>query len=459
MDDRITQFIAGLRAAGVRISLAESQDAFRAIEQLGIMDREAFRSALRTTLVKERNDQPLFDKLFPLYFGSGGPPLIPSEQALTPEQQKMLEAAMRALAGDLSRLLQMLASGQGPTQEEMEQYARQAGANRARRTESQSWLTREMLRQMGLEQLAEEIERLLQQLAALGMTPEGQAAVLRLIAANREALAEQAAQFVGQSIARQLSEQPPEKMDEADLMQRPFNDLSQAEARELRKLVSRLAAQLRSRAALRQKKGDGKTLDAKTTLRANLHTGSIPFDLRFKKKHLKPKFALICDVSTSMRPVAEFMLRLMYEMQDQVAKARSFAFNDHLEEVSDEFIGHRPDEAIPLVLHRIPPGYYATDLGRGLSDFCRSFLDAVDRRTTVIFLGDGRNNFNNPRLDLFEQLKRRARRVVWFNPEERYLWGEGDSDMLQYSPLCDAVHQVRNLSQLAEAVDKLFAGR
>src|SRR5947207_1705952 len=169
MDDRITQFIAGLRAAGVRVSLAESQDAFRAIEQLGIMDREAFRSALRTTLVKEHADQPLFDKLFPLYFSSGGPPLIPSEQA---------------------------------------------------------------------------------------------------------------PQFVGQSIARQLSEQPPDKMDEADLMQRPFNDLSQAEARELRKLVSRLAAQLRSRAALRQKKGDGKTLDAKTTLRANIRTGGIPFDLR-----------------------------------------------------------------------------------------------------------------------------------------------------------------------------------
>src|SRR6185436_4710306 len=188
-------------------------------------------------------------------------------------------------------------------------------------------------------------------------------------------LEQQAQQAAGRTIADQLAQQPQEKIDEADLMQRPFNDLTQAEARELRQLVSRLAARLRSRAALRQKKGDGKTLDAKTTLRANLRTGGAPFDWRFKKKHLKPKFALICDVSTSMRPVAEFMLRLMYEMQDQVAKARSFAFNDHLEEVSDEFIGHRPDEAIPLVLHRIPPGYYATDLGRGLNDFCGSFMD------------------------------------------------------------------------------------
>jgi hypothetical protein len=460
MDDRVVQFIAGLRAAGVRISLAESQDAFQAVAHLGVMDREAFRSALRVTLIKERADQPLFDRLFPLYFGSGGPPLIPSEQALTPEQQRMLEAAMRALAGELSRLLQMLASGRGPSREEMERYARQAGANRGRaRPENQRWITREMLRRLGLEQLAEQIERLLQQLAAMGMTPEGQEAVLRLIMENRDRLAEQAAQSAGQSLARQLAEQPPPKMDEADLMQRPFNDLTEAEARELRKLVARLAARLRSRAALRQKKGDGKTLDAKSTLRANIQTGGVPFDLRFKKRHLKPKFALICDVSTSMRPVAEFMLRLMYEMQDQVAKARSFAFNDHLEDVSDEFIGHRPDEAIPLVLHRIPPGYYATDLGRGLADFCGAYLDAVDRRTTVIFLGDGRNNFNDPRLDLFEHLKRRARRVVWFNPEARYQWGTDDSDMLLYAPLCDAVHQVSNLAELADAVDKLFMTR
>jgi uncharacterized protein with von Willebrand factor type A (vWA) domain len=459
MDERIVQFIAGLRSAGVRISLAESQDALRATEHMGVLQRTAFKSALRATLIKEHKDAPIFEQLFPMYFGSGGPPLIPPEQVLTEEQRRMLEAAMRALAGHLSRLLQMLAHGQGPSREQMEQWARQAGGNRMRRPDQLPRLTREMLRQMGLEQLAGEIERLLAQLAQLGMTAEGQAAIRQLLQDNAQALREQAAQFAGQSIARQMMENPPVKFDEQDLMQRPFNDLSENEARELRRLVTRLAAKLRSRAALRQKKGDGKLLDVKSTLRANLRTSGIPFDLHFKKRHLKPRFALICDISTSMRPVAEFMLRLMYEMQDQVGKARSFAFNDHLEEVSDEFIEHRPDEAIPLVLHRIPPGYYATDLGFGLQNFCDSYLDAVDRRTTVIFLGDARNNFRNPRLDLFEQLRRRARRLVWFNPEPRWQWGSDDSDMLQYASLCATTHQVSNLAELADAVDRLFATR
>jgi uncharacterized protein with von Willebrand factor type A (vWA) domain len=189
MEDRVVQFIAALRAAGLRVSLAESQDAFRAVEQLGVMHRERFKAALRTTLVKEHADQPVFDKLFPLFFGSGGPPFTPPQEALSPEDQKKLEAALRALAGELSKLLEMLASGRGPTQEELEQYGRAAGVDRAQRPDQQPWLTREMLRRMGLEALAEQIEKLLEELARLGMTPHGQQALMELIAANREALA------------------------------------------------------------------------------------------------------------------------------------------------------------------------------------------------------------------------------------------------------------------------------
>jgi uncharacterized protein with von Willebrand factor type A (vWA) domain len=157
-----------------------------------------------------------------------------------------------------------------------------------------------------------------------------------------------------------------------------------------------------------------------------------------------------------MRPVVEFMLRLMYELSDQIAKARSFAFIADIHEISHDFNAHPPDVAIPLVMERHPPGYYNTDLGYSLAHFTQDYLDAVDRRTTVIVLGDGRNNFNDPRLDCFDAVKRRARKLLWFNPEFRGQWGTGDSDMLSYAPLCDAVHTVSTLAQLADAVDHLF---
>ncbi len=81
---------------------------------------------------------------------------------------------------------------------------------------------------------------------------------------------------------------------------------------------------------------------------------------------------------------------------------------------------------------------------------------AANDRTTVIILGDGRNNYLNPRLDAVEMLKKRARKLLWFNPEDPRMWGTGDSDMLEYQPYFDAVHEVSNLAQLAEAIDRLF---
>ncbi|MDT7885308.1 MAG: hypothetical protein RQ891_10710, partial [Thermoflexus sp.] len=74
MDERILQFIRALRATGVRVSVAESADALRAVEQVGVMDRETFKAALRTALVKEARAIPIFEELFSLFFGLGEPP-------------------------------------------------------------------------------------------------------------------------------------------------------------------------------------------------------------------------------------------------------------------------------------------------------------------------------------------------------------------------------------------------
>ncbi|MCB8977207.1 MAG: VWA domain-containing protein [Ardenticatenaceae bacterium] len=96
-------------------------------------------------------------------------------------------------------------------------------------------------------------------------------------------------------------------------------------------------------------------------------------------------------------------------------------------------------------------------MGNSLNSFYKNWLDAVDGRTTVVILGDGRNNYNSPRIDLMKDLQRRAKKLVWFNPEHQGQWGSGDSDMLEYYPVCDSVSVVRNLAQLATAVDRLLS--
>jgi uncharacterized protein with von Willebrand factor type A (vWA) domain len=105
----------------------------------------------------------------------------------------------------------------------------------------------------------------------------------------------------------------------------------------------------------------------------------------------------------------------------------------------------------------MPPGHYNTDLGYSLQNFTDDFMNTVDSRATFIIVGDGRNNYNDPRLDLFREIARRSHRTIWLNPESPALWGTGDSDMLKYASLCNSVFQAGTLAELTTAVDRLLS--
>ena len=462
MDQRIVEFVAALRSAGVRVSLAESADSMRAIEAIGVIDRALFRNALKATLIKEPADVKPFDQLFPNFFGSEGPEMQAPE-GLSEEEQQMLNDALEELRERIREVMKMLANGERPSREQLREAAQHAGMREGQRAnpQVQKWLTERMLREMNLtpEQLRDAIEALMKQLKEQGMNADGRREVRETVQANAEAMREQVSRFVGQSMLNQRDEDTQRRQKIDELMDRPLNRLSDAESDELRAHVRRLVARLRSRAALRLRRGKRGNFDTRGTLRANMRNLGVPIELRYRKRHLKPRLVVIVDVSTSMRPVVEFMLRLVYEMQDQVSKTRSFAFISDLHDISLTFVEHRPEDAVPRVLEALPPGHYNTDLGNSLNTFARDFLDSVDRRTSLIIVGDGRNNYNDPRVDVLQALKLRVRRIVWMNPESPWMWNTGDSDMAQYAPLCDAVHEVATLKQLADAVDDLFSYR
>jgi hypothetical protein len=457
MEQRIIDFIAGLRTAGVRVSIAESADAFRAVEALGAQDRERFRVALRATLVKEPQDVPTFEQLFPLFFGSDAPPPMGSAaEELSPDDLDRLAEAIRQFSGRLREMLQRLLNGEPLTGEELDRLGELVGLRHADHPALTPWMTQRMLRALGMPQVQNALQELWQMLNQLGMNRQTLEQLQQLVQGNMDAMEQQVQRFAGSSIARNMAEEGRPEAG-ADLMNRPFRSLSDAEAAELRKQVRRMAAMMRSRLALRQRRGKTGLLDAKATIRANQRYGGVPVEIRYRRRRLKPKLALICDVSTSMRHCAEFMLTLIYELQDQVGRARSFAFIGDMEEVSPAFEELPVQQAVERVLTELPPGYYNTDLGNSLATFDKRFMDAVDHRTTVIFLGDGRNNYNDPRLDLMQQIQRRAKRVIWLNPEPPAMWGSGDSDMPKYAPVVDRVFEVGNLAQLIYAVDRLLS--
>lgn len=458
MEDRIVRFIAALRAGGVRVSLAESADAFKAVEHLGIQDRDAFRLSLRATLVKDASGIPTFEELFPLFFDTADaqPAMQDATEDMSPEEAQMLAQALRMANEHLRKLMEKLLRGEQLSKEELQQLGQMTGLNRTDDLRYKEWMAKRMMRALRFNDVRDALREMMELLAQMGMSKQRLEQLRDLIRANGQALEEQVNQYAGQRIAENMSEQPPDQGVE-DLMDTPFGALNDRDMDRLRREVSKLANRLRSRIALRQKRAKSGQLDAKATLRANLRHGGVPIEIKHRDHRLKPKLVVICDISTSMRPCSELMLSLVYALQDLVTKTHAFAFNDHLEYISPDFVGNQAKEAINQVLVRMPPGYYSTDLGYSLESFARDYLDTVDARTTLIMVGDARNNYRDPRLDIFQTLARRSRRAIWINPEPTMLWGSGDSDMLKYAPLCSNVVIAATLGELTEAVDTLLA--
>ena len=472
MDRRITEFIAALRAAGVRVSLAETADAMRAIEQAGIDDRRLFSFALQTSLIKDVQDQSTFQELFPLYFDHATPPPLrsPGNDQLSEEQREALMRQLQQLLAQLSpqqlaQLFRAMVSGEPLTREELQALLDTIPAPHVHNPRYREWMTRQALRDLQFKQLEQALRELLEQLRQEGMDEAALQAIAEAARANQQALAEQIGQEVSERMAAQArgaGQTTPQQRAESELLDRPFDQLDLHDLDSMRKLVTRLAARLRTRLALRQRRGKTGTLDAKQTIRTNQRFGGVPMLVRHRKRHLKPKLVIFCDRSVSTQQVMSFMLLMVYSLHDQLSRTRSFAFIDHLYDMSLYFAEARPEIAIAQVMEQIQPTRsYSTDLGTALGEFCRDYLGCIDQRTTVIVLGDARNNENDPGLTAFAQIRARARRVIWLVTEERSMWGRYDpgslsSDIYRYAPMCDALHEVMTLRQLADAIDRLF---
>ncbi|MBZ0303047.1 MAG: VWA domain-containing protein, partial [Anaerolineae bacterium] len=364
MDKRMVDFIRALRAAGVRISLAESQDAMYGVNAIGVGNRDQFASTLRATLVKEARDQGTFEYFFPLFFGSGQPPMQNIPDNLSSEDQETLREALQSLMGNmdaLKDLLRQLMQGQPFDSDQLNQMGQQAGLPQGSDMYQRQWFERRMQQQAGMRALQDLIEQLMQALEEMGMSDQAREQIRQLLEQNAEGLSEQISQYVGTSLAEQMANQDPKPRP--DLQDVPFEEMSYQEADAIREEIRRLAARLRSRASLRQKRAKLGDPDPRRTMRANMRYGGVPLEMRYKTRHKKPALLLICDISTSMRYCAEFLLTLIYELQDQVAKTDSFIFIDDLTEISMVFAEEQPRDAVRQVLQKNPPGHYNTDLG------------------------------------------------------------------------------------------------
>lgn len=498
MEAALHRFVRLLRLRGVRVSVAEVVDGLRAAAQPGIFaDREVLRSALAVSMVKDRRDLATFDNVFDRFFGLRA--VVEDEEHGHSHEHDDLsdtgELADFTLSDDPGDAPQQGHSHGKPvdlhsffrredmaTQYNLHQDAdrldmasltdeivlsdQATGADDLARVQLSAsrihnpGVPGEVARNPGLQLDAElSVAQEMALLAWLSEDPEDPGGsdgseddLDSTLAALRESLRpflEGLPERLKQHLERLLAAEHELELRELKAAQAETVDERDRAALEdtLRRLLRTLHGAPRPRRRVAAKG----TVDARLTMRTNLKYDAIPFrPVTVSKVEDRPHLLVLCDVSLSVRQTSRFTLHLVHSLQSIAPRVRTFAFVRDLVEITDLFADHPISDALSLVMSGLPGGGVLdidadSDYGAAFAQFSERYGSALTRRTTVIILGDGRGNGNNPRTEVFAEIARRARSVVWLTPEPRYSWGLGSCDLPLYAEHCDKVQVVRSL--------------
>ena len=467
-------FIIELRAAGLPVSLTENLDALEAVKHVPIGDRESFKYALGATLVKHYNHWKAFETVFEVYFSLRGRQYAIGEddefgdldddeldEAQLPDQQGGGGTGENLSPEELAEMLfQSLLRGDAQMMKGVARQAvrRFAGMEPGRPVGGTYYLYR-TLRNLDLDGV---LERLLQQ----AQQTQGEFSEFdqrlwrdeyqqRINQLQKEIEAEIRRRLVAdrgvEAMAKTLRKPLPEDVD--------FMHASREEMANLRKAIYPLTRKLAARLQRKRRHGRRGPLDFRRTVRASLSYGGVPVEPKFRNPNPhKPEIFVVADISGSVAAFARFTLHLVYAISGQFSKVRSFVFIDGLDEVTSYFEGV---EDINEAVHRVNTeadvvwvdGH--SDYGHAFGVFWQKYGSDIGPRTSIMILGDARNNYHAAQSWIVKEMQDKARHVYWLNPEPRSYWDTGDSIVGEYSQHCDGTFEVRNLRQLEGFVENL----
>ena len=495
------RFARLLRLFGVRVSVAEAADAMLAAAQPGALaDRDTLRAALHVTLIKDRRDDEFFDELFTAFFSLRQVPGPSRGHGHSHEHDDLAdigELESFTVSDESSQLPQQGHSHGKPSdirdffhQEDLaQQYNLHQEANRidlasvtdeivlskegadgARDAGASVQLETDRLHNPGLPgQLAPATGHRVD----TALTVAQQEVLLGWLKADED-IDEQALAMLRRQLAGVIDDLPEllrrylDKLAGAAVELRiaergRIESVDEQERAQLEEALRRLARQLHGARTSRQRNTPRGRVNPGRTMRKNMRYEGVPFQpVTTSRAADKPRLVLLTDVSLSVRATARFTLHLVYGMQSLFTQARSFAFVDSPVEITELFAEHPLERALGLVFDGLPAGGLldvdaSSDYGTTFTHLLSENSAALDRRTTLIVLGDGRGNGNDAQVDTFQEITRRVRETIWLTPEATYSWGLGACDLPRYAEFCDRVQVVADLTGLQRAAQQMSA--
>ena len=481
MDRTLVDFVKVLRTAEIKVSPAETLDAMECMDLVGYENREFLKNSLALVLAKNPEEKEAFEDCFERFFVMDKP----AQPGNTSSSEDESGGEDEFDDGDFNAEGESQQSGKGggqgggqgageqeiddsvpqlqPTSElgkllttgtrteqtiSMMEAGRKVEVSKIVVFTQKGLFTRKIMDAMGLKGLQDEIS----DLTTHG--GPGQRNLSGRLKKSRDLLRERVRDYIEKQFflhadetGKQLREELLKKVKLSSLEKRNFKDVQEVVFKMAKKLIS-----VHSKRRKTYKRGQ---LDVRKTLRNNMQYDGMFFNLKWKASKVdRPKVMCICDVSGSVSNYSRFLLMFLYSLAEVLPKVRSFAFSSDLGEVTKLFQHSKLEEAMARTMRDYGNG--STDYGRMLQDFKNHVMDDVDNKTTIIILGDARNNYGDSKSEIVKEMYDKAKRVIWLNPEPKSSWTVGDAEMKKYAPCCHQTEVCNSLVHLERVVSNLL---
>ena len=417
MERIIAQFVAELRKSGIRVSPGESLDAVQALAFAGMEGRKSSRQLLKLTLVKNANDFPLFDYVFNRFFSRFK--MIDPDLDLS----GLVDAAILEMEGEFTYL-----------NKKQDDDHDEPGP----------------LIKLNSDINPEDLQDLKSLTEIDPDDSDGNEIVVQMKGYRGKAKAPRP--------TRRYTQNPLTiELNKSNTAQMGIT-FTPEEQVAMQDVVSRMMMRLRKDMKRMKNNQNRGKLHVIKTIQKNYRHDMVPFQVALRRKRReKPRLVVLCDVSFSVSHASRFMLLLLHTLHNQMLDVRSFIFNREIEEIT-EMLANMP---VNDLMKTIDTGDLVdldvnSSFGQVFLSFKKKYLENLRGRPAFIILGDGRNNYGEANDWVLDEIREKARYMLWLTPEERDTWGRGDCLIETYGAYCDKVEVVKTVDDLSLVVEDLL---
>ena len=446
MVDFLRDFIHILRSSDLRVSTSESIDAMNVVSEIGLEDRSLLKHSLSFSLAKTLREKEIFSECFDNFFEEN---YMNLNQDKLPEKNNEKDSEINdpdALDKNENSLEELYNnSDRTSLMTAMALAARDANLQDIRLFTQVGMFTRKIFDEMGLEKLNNDIFQ---------ASREGNSKREEDLKNIRENLRLEIREYIENQVKLRTSNTGKQLREDA-LSQMRLTQADKADYKIMSGIIKKMARRLISVHSRRKRKSQRGLLDIRSTIRANQEYDGILFETVWKKTKVdRPKIVALCDVSGSVANVSRFFLMFLHSLTEILPNVRTFAFSNKAGEVTDLF--ENKDIEVAAAETLLLNGGGSTDYGQAFVDLEGLLENNIDRKTTVIVLGDARSNYGDPRCDVLKTIQEKSKRILFLNPEPKSVWGTGDSEMLRFVPYCSKSKVCSSLFDLERVVDDML---